>query len=412
LGRRVLIKALSAGILPTSPFATTLEREARLLSELQHPNILQVHDFVRRQERSWIVLEYVDGWSLRELLDERRLLEPCAALAIALEVSRALAHAHAQRIVHRDVEPNNILVSRTGIVKLANFAVAVDERLPTAPELLDGGTSISGPTYMSPEQVLGEPADPRTDLFSLGVVLYEMLSGQRPFDAEDRATTMQRIRHQPTPPLPVGVGPISPLVERTVARCLEKLQNDRFDSADELSRELAAALSQIWGEPSALSPANRLAQALTRTDREAEAKASNPGGQPSRMSDPSPARFATIWPAAGGLFAAFCLIVIGGASIQRLGGKSSHFRRVSARLELAPAQAAHLRVVADPWADVIVDGQKLETTPFARAIPLAAGTHFIRLEHPHAPAELRTVQLAPGETVLLDIRMRVGERVK
>jgi serine/threonine-protein kinase len=71
-----------------------------------------------------------------------------------------------------------------------------------------------------------------------------------------------------------------------------------------------------------------------------------------------------------------------------------------------------LRVVADPWADVIVDGQKLETTPFARAIPLAAGTHFIRLEHPHAPAELRTVQLAPGETVLLDIRMRVGERVK
>src|SRR6185503_5689594 len=160
LGRAVLIKALIPSILPSSPFAATLEREARLLAELHHPNILQIHDFVRKDERMWLVLEYVDGWTLDELIRQSKRLVPAAAAAIALELARALDHAHGKNIVHRDVQPRNVLVSRQGQVKLTGFSVAVEERLPTAPELLDGGTGFAGPAYMSPEQLLGEPPDP------------------------------------------------------------------------------------------------------------------------------------------------------------------------------------------------------------------------------------------------------------
>src|SRR5689334_5199284 len=176
LGRTVLIKALGRNILPSSPFASTLEREARLLSELDHPGIVKVHDFVKREGRMWLVLEHVDGVTLEELLTKaKRLAEP-SALAIALRITEALAHAHEHSVVHRDLIPKNVMVSKRGEIKLMNFALAVDERMPTAPELLDGSTGYLGPVYMSPEQILGEPADPRSDLFSLGVMLYELLS--------------------------------------------------------------------------------------------------------------------------------------------------------------------------------------------------------------------------------------------
>src|SRR5690606_2401127 len=197
LGRPVLIKALSSSILPSSPFAATLEREARLLAELHHPNILHVHDFVRRGDRMWLVLEFVDGWTLDELLSRQVELAPTAVAAIALEVARALEHAHQHAVIHRDVRPGNIVVSRRGSVKLVNFAVAVDERLPTAPELLDGATAASGPAYMSPEQILGAPPEPRSDLFLLGSVLYELLSHKRPFADEGSRSATQRIRHDP-----------------------------------------------------------------------------------------------------------------------------------------------------------------------------------------------------------------------
>src|SRR5688572_21717014 len=116
LGRPVFIKALGSSILPSSPFAAPLEREARLLSILNHPNIVKVYDLVRQGERMWLVLEYVDGFSLEELLRNLPKVPQVAAVAIAAEVAHALAHAHEHGIVHRDVQPKNILVSRRGDV--------------------------------------------------------------------------------------------------------------------------------------------------------------------------------------------------------------------------------------------------------------------------------------------------------
>src|SRR5688572_9704530 len=258
LGRPVLIKAIGASILPSSPFAASLEREARLLAELDHPNIVEVYDFVRKDDRMWMVLEHVDGWTLAEVLSRVGRLPQEAATAVALEVARALAHAHEKGISHRDVQPRNIVLSRRGEVKLVNFSVASTERLETAPELLDGGASYAGPSYMSPEQILGEPPDPRSDLFSLGVVLYEMLAGERPFKAPDERNESQRIRSEPAPPLGRRVARLSATTERIVMRCLEKLPNDRYEDA----RELALALEQARRELGVREAAESITGAL------------------------------------------------------------------------------------------------------------------------------------------------------
>src|SRR5690606_28128346 len=136
-------------------FAAPLEREARLLSQLNHPSIVKVYDLVREGDRLWLVLEYVDGFSLEELRTKLPKLPQASACAIACEIAGALRHAHASGIVHRDVQPKNILVSKRGEVKLVGFTVAVDERMATMPELLEGDSHYGGPSYMSPEQILG-----------------------------------------------------------------------------------------------------------------------------------------------------------------------------------------------------------------------------------------------------------------
>jgi len=401
LGRPAFIKALGSSILPSSPFAASLEREARLLAELSHPNILEVYDFVRREERMWLVLEYVDGVSLEDVMKRVQRVPEAFACAVALEVCRALSHAHAHGVVHRDVQPKNILLSKDGSLKLANFSVAFDERLPTAPELLEGGTGYGGPSYMSPEQILGERADGRSDLFSLGVLLYEMLSGERPFDGPDDRSTSLRIRRDPVPPLGKKAPGVSPALERMTQRCLEKMPSDRFDSALEACAGLEAAAAELGAEPTGPLIRDTLIRA--------------------RMIDGSPLKGATarkpranegrIGMTLAGLLVASLAVVGGGFGIQLLSGKAvgtAVAAQAGRRLELLPAGRAYLRVVAHPWAHVIVDGQEVETTPFARPIPLSAGSHYVRLEHPNAPVERRTIELTPGETLLLDVTLKVS----
>jgi len=403
LGRPAFVKALGSSILPSSPFAASLEREARLLAELDHPNILKVYDFVRRGERMWLVLEYVDGASLEELMQKSRKLPEPFACRVALEICRALSHAHAHGVVHRDVQPKNVLLAKDGSVKLANFSIAFDERMPTAPELLEGGSGYGGPSYMSPEQILGERADGRSDLFSLGVLLYEMLSGERPFDGPDDRSTSLRIRRDPVPPLAKKAPGVSPALERVTQRCLEKMPSDRFDSSAEACAALESAARELGDEPGAALIHDTLVRA-----RLVEGSLQARGG--ARRSRQREGRLGI---AVSGLFFALAMIVGGGFTIQMLSGKSISAsvgaQAPGRRLELLPGGRAFLRVVAHPWAHVIVDGQEVEITPFARPIPLSVGSHYVRLEHPNAPVERRTIELSPGETLLLDVTLKVSQ---
>jgi len=403
LGRKVLIKALGLGILPSSPFAATLEREARLLAELQHPNVLQVYDLVRQENRMWTVLEWVDGFTARELLLQGSPLPLATCLAIALEVSVALEHAHAHGIVHRDIQPENILVSRAGHVKLINFTVAVDERLPTAPELLDGSGGAFSTAYMSPEQILGEPADPRSDLFSLGLVLYELLSGISAFEHTASKSAAQRIRHERPEPLSRKVHGLPLALERTVARCLEKLPGDRFQSA----REVTVTLEQLFRELGTGSTRKVLLGHLGQVGAAEEIPVSEtptPRQSLPSLHDPVPLTRPLL-----GLLLASVLLITGGSAFATLDASAEDHLvgKAQGLLTLSPSNLAHLRVVATPWASVTIDGVKVETTPFAAPIPLSSGVHYVRLEHPNAPPEHRSVRLAPGENALLDVEMKV-----
>jgi serine/threonine-protein kinase len=218
LGRTVTIKALGVTIVPASPFAAALEREARLLAQLGHPNVIGLYDFVRHDERMWLVLEHVEGGTLAEVLAKTGPLSQAASVFVARALAGALEHAHERGVIHRDVRPQHVLVSRSGDVKLTDFAVAADERLPTAPEILTGATGPPSLAYASPEQILGEPPDPRSDLFSLGVVLYELLAGTPPFGGSDDRSATSRIRNEPPPPLGRFVADLSPALERLVVR--------------------------------------------------------------------------------------------------------------------------------------------------------------------------------------------------
>jgi serine/threonine protein kinase len=407
LGRGVAIKALKSTIAPSSPFALQLEREARVLSLLTHPNVVTLHDFVRTPTQMWLVLELVEGFSLATVLGKRARFSPEFAATVGLEMARGLAHAHERGVVHRDVKPANVLVSKRGEVKLVDFGIAQRERLPSADEPLvrskrgEADAAFGTPAYMSPEQILGETVDPRSDVFSLGVVLYQLLAGSRPFDREgeaDRRAAAQRIRRDPAPPLRDRAPEVPRPLERIVMRCLEKLPSDRFAGADEVAELLESYVrTRTSDPPSAIVVRTLVAAGLVEgdagTDKWLVEEKRRPLGR-----------------AIVG-FAGIALAFAGGGGVLQWGARGARAaaQAGSRPLELEPAHAGGLRVVASPWAEVAIDGQRIDVTPIGRAIPLPAGPHYVTLTHPSAPPEKREVTIGEGETTTLDVAMKLGD---
>lgn len=400
LGRAVVIKALSPNVLPESPFAGPLVREAKLLARLQHESIVQLYEFVERPRSMWLVLEHVDGTSLEQLLQRLGNLSIPAALAIMTQLVTTLGYVHAHGVIHRDVQPKNIWISREGVVKLSNFFLAAEQSTPAPPELLEADSGFESPSYMSPEQLLSEAPDPRSDLFSAGVILYEMLTGHKPFDASDTRTTTQRIRHEPPPALSRFQTDVPPSVERVVLRALQKLPADRFQTAEEMRVMLHAA----WAQYDVSSPTSVVLDELSRAgvvERDAQPP---PGPLRPRRAGNYLKRAALVH------LSCFVLLLGGGVLVQRLSPERDRVEptRVGV-LELAPADAGYLTCVVRPWAHVVVDGQRVATTPFAAPIPLRPGVHYVRFEHPKAQTEQRTIEVSAGQHIALEVAMALPD---
>jgi Tol biopolymer transport system component len=248
LQRDVAIKVLPERLAESPQALSRFEREARIVAALSHPNILAIHDLGQEATTAYAVMELLEGGTLR---DEIRggPLPPRKAVGYAAQAAEGLAAAHEKGVVHRDLKPENLFVTRDGRLKILDFGLAREERgaaaaseteSPTLVRETDPGTVVGTVGYMAPEQVRGDTADHRADIFSLGCVLHEMLTGQRTFHRDTAAETMTAILRDDPGPLADSGRAIPPALERIVSHCLEKKPAQRFQSARDLAFDLAS----------------------------------------------------------------------------------------------------------------------------------------------------------------------------
>ncbi len=236
LGRPVAIKVLAPQFARDAAFVERFRREARAAARLNHPNVVNVYDTGSDDGTHYIVMEYVDGRTLADRLASGGALPTAAALELAGAVCRALSAAHRQGIVHRDIKPGNVMVTPEGQVKVMDFGIA---RLADGAETVAQTAAVLGTaSYLSPEQARGEPVDERSDIYSLGVVLYEMLTGRPPFTGDSAvAVAYKHVQEAPEPPSRWNPD-IPPALDAVVLRCLAKDPANRYPSAEQLRRDL------------------------------------------------------------------------------------------------------------------------------------------------------------------------------
>ena len=248
LGRDVALKVISPALSGHPDRVRRFEQEARAAGALAHPNVVAIHDVGTHDGTPYVVMEFLAGESLRERLARGRL-PARKALDHAAQAARGLAAAHDRGIVHRDVKPENLFVTRDGRVKVLDFGIAKLTRPVSevgagdgAPAVTEIGAVLGTVGYMSPEQVRGLPADQRSDLFALGAILYEMLTGRRAFHGDSSVETQHAILKDEPPPLAAALGDIPPALDRVVRHCLEKNPEERFQSARDLAFDLEALI--------------------------------------------------------------------------------------------------------------------------------------------------------------------------
>ena len=226
-------------------------QEARAAGGLNHPNIVTVYDAGKAGDVVYMAMEYIEGVELRTLIGEGRQLAVAQALSIAAQVAEGLAYAHERGVVHRDIKPANIMVVANGPVKITDFGIA---RMRASADLTQTGVMLGSPKYMSPEQVIGKRADHRSDIFSLGVILYEMLCGAAPFNGENVTALMyQIVNFAPPAPSAINAG-VPEMLDYVIAKMLAKPLEERYQDARELARDLRACERQLAAPPAVSMP--------------------------------------------------------------------------------------------------------------------------------------------------------------
>jgi eukaryotic-like serine/threonine-protein kinase len=235
LSRTVAIKVLLPQFARDAGFVARFRREAQAAARLNQPNIVGVYDTGSDGDRQYIVMEFVEGRTLAEFLADGRRLTPMQAVDMTQKIASALGSAHAQGIVHRDIKPGNVMVTRDGLVKVMDFGIARMQTDITAPQT---SSVIGTPTYLSPEQAQGQAVDARSDLYSLGCVLYELLAGRPPFTGDTPvAIAYKQVNETPVPPSAHNPD-VPPRLDAVVMKCLAKNPANRYQTAEEFSADL------------------------------------------------------------------------------------------------------------------------------------------------------------------------------
>jgi serine/threonine-protein kinase len=244
LNRDVAVKVMDTAGAPSPSLAERFVREAQTIARLEHPNIVPIYEVGQPADLLYIVMRCVDGPSLRQLLGStpNHRLSVGDAGRVARQVADALAYAHSEGVVHRDVKPDNILLDKRGQVLVTDFGIAKAAQAATSAQLTTEGMIIGTPQYMSPEQAAGDAVDGRSDIYSLGIVLYQMLSGAPPFDGDSSARIIAQQLTVVPPDIRALRPDVTPELAQVVGRMLDKDPARRFQTAAEVSRALVEAL--------------------------------------------------------------------------------------------------------------------------------------------------------------------------
>ncbi|RME27989.1 MAG: serine/threonine protein kinase [Deltaproteobacteria bacterium] len=391
LNRPVAIKELKEEYASDPQIVARFVREAISLAALQHENIVQIHDFFQQGKSFRMLMEYVEGIDLFDLLDRVGQLPLDIALLIAHQVCSALEYAHYRGIIHRDIKPSNIIVSYKGEVKLMDFGIARDENLG---DLTRPGTSLGTPAYMSPEQIMGVKIDFRSDLFSFGIVLYQMLTGTKPFVEGGAKSIMHKIlsgdfvrprRIQPNIPRKV---------EKIILRCMAKEPDDRYQSTGELKRELERLLM----ERVRMNYSGRIVTFLyhkgiiPRKDAENFVPAHVLEDRKLIREDENLPPALSLKTIMGVQSALAAILVLWMLIVQVL------VNDYASGAEPAGAPGA-LKVVVWPWADIYIDGAYIDTSPVARSFSLPPGIHTVELKNPYFENVEEKIFIEPGRVM-------------
>jgi hypothetical protein len=260
IGRQVAIKTMTGDFLKDNELRLRFLREARSAGQLQHPNIVTVHELLEENGEAYIVMELLEGASLYSLIRKRGSLDIAQKLSILLQIASGLNHAHEHGIVHRDLKPSNIFVSANGVAKILDFGVAKFGE----GELTRAGTVFGTLEYMAPEQVQGKRVDARADIFSMGVVAYEVLTGKNPFRADTMAASVFKILSDNPDSLSAYVKNIPPAIEAVVFRAISKPLDQRFSSLAEMAAALKNAAQEAGIEPRLPELADHVVKSASR----------------------------------------------------------------------------------------------------------------------------------------------------
>ena len=380
LERTVAIKTIKLDLSPAerADFEKRFFQEAKSAARLNHPNIVTVFDAGEAGEVAYIAMEFLEGEDLRQVMVPGRGMAEDQAADIIAGIAEGLAYAHRQGVVHRDVKPANIMVLKNGGVKLADFGIA---HLQTGAKT-QTGTLLGTPKYMSPEQISGLPVDGRADIFSLGVVLYQLLTGVAPFEGEAMAAVMFQVLQRPALPPARHVEHLHPGFAYILSRALAKKPEDRYQTASEFAadlrrhRKLGKSQPVPWptgglGDPETCMPPGE-------------------GASPPAAAPATP-RAPRHWQPVAAVALAALLGIGGYLASQRTPPPAAADAAASATLLLAVA----------PWGEVFVDGTSQGISPPLVELPLTPGKHRVEIRNEGAKPFRQDVVLKEGESLRL-----------
>ncbi len=406
LERIVAIKTISLDLSRDEfeEFEQRFYREAKSAGRLNHPNIVTIHDVGNTDNIAYMAMEFLEGVELRDIMDGGAQLDLDRVVEIVSQVADGLAFAHEHGVIHRDIKPSNIMILKSGVAKITDFGIAL---IPSSSRTL-AGMVLGSPKYMSPEQVVGQDVDRRSDIFSLGVMLYEMLTGKPPFSGDNISAIMYRILNE-MPVAPVTLKPELPeIFNYIVARALAKHPDDRYQNAAEMAEDLR-------GYGSLQTPLNFYA-GVDGKPRTLERRS-----KPRPIEEQTLLMFsgadrdtvkAGLWwkhPLALGLGAfvlvlGFFLLNMGKSAVQKPVPAPSEKIEVqpektdSSLLSMLSAPQGTLALAVTPWGEVFVDGKREGVSPPLNELKLSAGKHEIEIKNPGFPTYSQTIDVESEST--------------